>query len=106
MTSAIYGSLPIARDTGGLHDSVSHIDVENNTGNGILFESYDASGMAWAFEQAMEFYRLDVHTRGTQIGRIMQESKDRFNHAVTAQEYIDIYQQMLTRPLVDEVFEK
>jgi ADP-glucose type glycogen/starch synthase len=106
MTSAIYGSLPIARDTGGLHDSVSHIDVENNTGNGILFESYDAGGLAWAFEQAMAFYRLDSHTRGTQIGRIMQESKDRFNHAVTAQEYIDIYQQMLNRPLVDEVFEK
>jgi len=106
MTSAIYGSLPIARDTGGLHDSVSHVDVENNTGNGILFESYDSEGLAWAFDQAMDFYRLDVHTRNTQVGRIMKESKERFNHAVTAQAYIDIYQNMLNRPLVDEVFEK
>ena len=41
-----------------------------------------------------------------QIGRVMTESKERFNHTVTAQAYIDIYEQMLNRPLVDEVFEK
>jgi starch synthase len=106
MTSAIYGSLPIARDTGGLHDSVSNMDIVNGTGNGFLFESYDSAGLAWAIDKAMEFFRLDEHTRGTHIGRVMTESKQRFNHAVTAQAYIDIYQQMLNRPLVDEVFEK
>ena len=106
MTSVIYGSLPIARDTGGLHDSVFHLDVENNTGNGFLFETYDSGGLAWAIDRAMDFHRLDEHTRGAQIGQIMEESKKQFNHAVTAQAYIDIYQQMLHRPLVDEVFEK
>lgn len=106
MTSAIYGSLPIARDTGGLHDSVSHLDLQNNTGNGFLFESYDSGGLSWAMDQAMDFYRLDSQTRRTQVERIMQESKERFSHSVTAQEYINIYQQMLNRPLVDEVFEK
>ncbi len=105
MTSAIYGSLPIARDTGGLHDSVSNMDTQNNTGNGFLFETYDAGGLEWAIDQAMEFHSLDLHTRGTQIGRVMAESKERFNHKVTAQAYIDIYEQMLKRPLVDEVFE-
>ncbi len=106
MTSVIYGSLPIVRDTGGLHDSVFQMDVENNTGNGFLFETYDAGGLEWAIDKAMEFYRLDVHTRGTQIGRVMTESKARFNHKVTAQAYIDIYEKMLQRPLVDEVFYK
>ena len=106
MVSAIYGSLPIARDTCGLHDSVSNVDVASNTGNGFLFETYDAGGLAWAIDRAMDFHRLDTHTRGTQVGRIMQESKARFNHAVTAQAYIDIYEQMLHRPLVDEVFDK
>jgi ADP-glucose type glycogen/starch synthase len=104
MTSAIYGSLPIARDTGGLHDSISNVDIESSTGNGFLFESYDSDGLSWAIDRAMDFHRQDVHTRGTQIGRIMQDSKDRFNHEVTAQAYIDIYQKMLNRPLVDEVF--
>jgi ADP-glucose type glycogen/starch synthase len=106
MTSAIYGSLPIAHDTGGLHDTITNVNVEENLGNGFLFETYDSGGLAWAIDRAMDFHRLDVHTRGTQIGRIMEESKARFNHAVTAQGYIDIYQQMLHRPLVDEVFEK
>ncbi len=106
MTSAIYGSLPIARDTGGLHDSVGHLDVAANSGNGFLFETYDSGGLSWAIDQAMEFYGMDVHTRGLQIGRIMAESKKRFNHKVTAQAYIDIYEQMLHRPLVDEVFDK
>ncbi len=106
MTSVIYGSLPIARDTGGLHDSVFNMNVENNTGNGFLFESYDSSGLAWAIDRAMDFFHLDEYTRGTQIGRIMKESNECFNHAVTAQAYIDIYQQMLNRPLVDEVFKK
>ena len=106
MTSCIYGSLPVVRDTGGLHDSVSHLDVEKSTGNGFVFETYDPGGLAWAIDQAMNFHRRDPHTRGTQIGRIMKESKARFNHSVTAQAYIDIYQKMLNRPLVDEVFEK
>ncbi|VGO15001.1 Glycogen synthase [Pontiella desulfatans] len=105
MTSAIYGSLPIARDTGGLHDSVFQMDVENGTGNGFLFETYDGGGLAWAIDKAMEFHSLDEHTRGTQVGRVMKESKERFNHEVTAQAYIDIYQKMLHRPLVDEVFQ-
>lgn len=104
MTSAIYGSLPIARDTGGLHDSVEQMNAEEGTGNGFLFETYDGDGLAWAIDQAMEFFKLDLHTRGTHVGRVMAESKERFNHQVTAQAYIDIYQQMLHRPLVDEVF--
>ncbi len=106
MTSSIYGSLPIAHDTGGLHDTVSNVDIEGNEGNGFLFKTYDSAGLAWAIDHAMDFYRLDEHTRGTQIGRIMEESKKRFNHQTTAQAYIDIYQKMLNRPLVDEVFEK
>ncbi|MEN7973471.1 MAG: glycogen/starch synthase [Verrucomicrobiota bacterium] len=106
MMSSIYGSLPIAHDTGGLHDTIDNVDVEKNTGNGFLFETYDSGGLAWAIDQAMEFHRLDKHTHGTQVGRIMEESKQRFNHKVTAQAYIDIYQQMLNRPLVDEIFEK
>jgi glycogen synthase len=106
MTGAIYGSLPIVRDTGGLHDSITHMDVDSDVGNGFLFENYDSGGLAWAIDQAMDFYALDMHTRGTHVGRVMKESKARFNHAVTAQSYIDIYQQMLQRPLVDSVFEK
>ena len=106
MMSAIYGSLPIAHDTGGLHDTIENVNVGQDSGNGFLFETYDSGGLAWAIDRAMEFYSLDASVRSAQVSRIMTQSKQRFNHAVTAQAYIDIYQKMLHRPLVDEVFEK
>lgn len=103
MISAIYGSLPIVRNTGGLHDSVERLDVENSTGTGFLFETYDSAGLSWAIDQAMAFYRIDVNTRTTEITRIMRESKARFNHTITAQAYINIYQKMLLDSRFDSI---
>ncbi len=105
MIGAIYGSLPVARNTGGLHDSVSHIQPQKQAGNGFLFNTYDAGGLAWAIDRAMDFHRLDHATKNRETARVMTESKASFNHSVTAQHYIDIYQKMLNRPLVDELFE-
>ncbi len=102
MVSSIYGSLPIARDTGGLHDTVTHLDVAQNTGNGFIFETYDSNGLLWAIDQAMAFYRLPTTVKQTQIARIMEESINRFSHAVTAKQYFNIYEKMLARPLVQD----
>jgi len=35
------------------------------------------------------------------IERVMREARERFNLKVTAQAYIDIYESMLKRPLLD-----
>ncbi len=102
MISSIYGSLPIARDTGGLHDTVTHLDAYAGTGNGFVFETYDSQGLFWAIEQAMDFYQAPQPIREANIARIMQESLQRFNHSVTAQQYFDIYEKMLERPLVKD----
>ncbi|MBT3194367.1 MAG: glycosyltransferase [Verrucomicrobia bacterium] len=102
MVSSIYGSLPIARNTGGLHDTVTHLDVSNDTGNGFLFDTYDAGGLRWAVDEAMEFFRQPDSVKADQIERIMRESKNRFNHQVTAQSYFDIYETMLNRPIVKD----
>jgi starch synthase/alpha-amylase len=101
MVSAIYGSLPVVHDTGGLHDTVTMLDVEQGTGNGFPFETYDSNGLWWAIEQAMNFCRLPPEVKEAQISRIMRESAARFTHTNTAREYIDIYERMLERPLVD-----
>jgi starch synthase len=100
MVSSIYGSLPIARDTGGLHDTVENVDIANNSGNGFLFETYDGTGLRWAIDQAMNFYKQSAVVREQQIARIMRESLDRFNHQVTAEAYFGIYEKMLDRPIV------
>ena len=95
-----YGSIPIAYDTGGLHDTIQHIDVENNTGSGFLFKVYDASGLFWAIDQAMNFYNFPSQVKQKCIERIMKQSAEKFNHAATARRYIELYEKMLQRPLV------
>jgi ADP-glucose type glycogen/starch synthase len=100
MVGAIYGSLPVVHDTGGLHDTVEHLNVEAGTGNGFVFKIYDSNGLSWAMDQAMAFHALPTESREPQVARIMTESRARFNHSVCAQSYIDIYEQMLQRPLV------
>ncbi len=99
MIGAIYGALPVAHDTGGLHDTIRHLDAENDSGNGFLFETHDAGGLRWAMEQAVAFHALSSALKAPCIARIMKESLSRFNHSVTARHYIDLYEKMLQRPL-------
>lgn len=100
MIAPIYGSLPVAHDTGGIHDTVAHLDWANNTGNGFLFEVYDSTGLMWAIGEAMRFFKLPANVREAQVARIMVESAERFTHNVTAKHYMDLYEKMLQRPLI------
>jgi starch synthase/alpha-amylase len=65
-----------------------------------LFETFDANGLFWAVEQAMEFCSLPHKTKTKQIKRIMTESQVSFTHANTARQYIKLYEKMLQRPLI------
>ena len=100
MIGSIYGALPVAHDTGGIHDTVEPINVRKSTGSGFLFEIFDAQGLSWAIDEAMRFFSLPNTVRDRQISRIMAQSVERFNHAVTASAYITLYEKMLKRPLV------
>ncbi|MBU0698675.1 MAG: glycosyltransferase, partial [Proteobacteria bacterium] len=100
MIGAIYGALPVVHDTGGLHDTIVHLDLKKNSGNGFVFETYDSGGLFWAIQEAMNFYKLPGKTKARQIKRIMTESAATFNHDVTATQYIGLYEKMLQRPLI------
>jgi starch synthase/alpha-amylase len=101
MIAPIYGALPVAHDTGGIHDTIVHLDADRDVGNGFLFENYDAAGLYWAVTQAMDFFRLPQPAKRRQIQRVMQQSVASFNHANTARQYIDLYEKMLERPLIN-----
>jgi len=103
MISQIYGSLPVVHDTGGLHDTVSQLDVTADTGTGFLFEVYDSGGLRWAVDQAMEFHARPPEVKEATVGRVMADASQRFTHNVTARQYIDIYESMLQRPLVNHL---
>jgi starch synthase len=100
MISCLYGSLPVVRDTGGLHDTVRHMRADAHEGNGFAFETYDAGGLRWAMDQAMAFHRLPPDTRAAEVERVMRESARTFTHDVCARHYIDLYERMLRRPIV------
>lgn len=100
MVSPIYGTLTIAHDTGGLHDTVHNLDINKNTGNGFVFENYDASGLFWGIDEAIRFFELPEDIKNSQLTRIMKEARAEFNHDVTALRYQNIYELMLKRPLV------
>jgi ADP-glucose type glycogen/starch synthase len=95
MVAPKYGTLTVAHDTGGIHDTVVHLDATNNKGNGFLFQFFDTQGLRWAIDQAMQFFHLPAETKAPQIARIMREAAERFNHTATASEYIKRYEQML-----------
>jgi starch synthase len=100
MIGPLYGALSVAHDTGGLHDTVEHLDADRGTGNGFVFKHYDSQGLSWAMDQAMAFHKLPQAAKRAQIQRIMTQSAVRFTHEVCARQYIDLYEKMLQRPLI------
>lgn len=102
MVGPKYGSMPIVHDTGGLHDTVEHYDPATGTGNGFSFNIFNSDGLFWAIDRAMSFYRQPADIREQVVSRVMREAKARFNHGVCAQSYIDIYENMLHIPLVND----
>ena len=48
-----YGTVPVAREVGGLSDTVVDADAEGG-GNGFTFLTYDTQGMLWSLRRAIE----------------------------------------------------
>lgn len=101
MISQLYGSLPIVHDTGGLHDTIEHLNLERASGNGFSFKNYDTNGLRWAIDEAMAFARLPLERRAVHIKRIMHDARNRFDHSVMAKQYFSVYERMLHRPIVE-----
>ncbi len=103
MTAPLYGSLPVVHGTGGLYDTIRPLDVDHSTGNGFRFNDYDSNALRWAMDQAMVFHGLPHEIKLVQIRRVMLESAKEFSHEEVARKYIDIYEEMLAHPLVEQM---
>ncbi|MCF8039951.1 MAG: glycogen/starch synthase, partial [Desulfohalobiaceae bacterium] len=102
MIAPLYGSLPVAFDTGGIHDTIADLDLDAETGNGFLFDFFDSEALFWAVTRAVHFFEQPEAVKARHRGRIMRQSRKRFNHSVTASQYIDLYEKMLKRPLINK----
>jgi starch synthase len=85
-----YGSVPIARMTGGLADTVFDIDTSKeplDKRNGFTFEFPDAEGVNWALDRALACYKDQKRWQ-----KLIQNGMNQdFSWAHSAKEYLEMY---------------
>lgn len=67
-----YGTLPVARRTGGLADSIIDLDENKEEGTGILFEQMSGHGILEAVERSLAWYRKGQKSMNEIRTRCMQ----------------------------------
>ncbi len=90
MVGPKYGAFPVARNTGGIHDTVSDLDTNNGRGNGFLFNDYTPEGLWWAMSNAMDFFSLPMGAVDLNRRRIMKEAR-KHNPDNTVSKYFMMY---------------
>lgn len=86
MYSLRYGTIPIARRTGGLADSI--VDISQDEGTGILFDEMSASAIVSAVQRAISLYNGDPDTISTIRKRGMAVD---FSWINSAEDYMKVY---------------
>lgn len=92
-----YGSLPIVHSTGGLRDTVRHLDCGESSGNGFVFEVHDPRGLRWAIDEALRFHMRPRAQKEREIARIMAESIESFSPDRMISRYLEVYRNLLQR---------
>ncbi|PON39961.1 Glycogen synthase [Parasponia andersonii] len=97
MIAMRYGSVPIARKTGGLHDSV--FDVDDDTvplrfRNGFTFLTPDEQGVNNALERAFNYYRNNPESWQQLVQSVMNLD---FSWDSSASQYEELYSKAVAR---------
>lgn len=88
MYSLRYGTIPIARATGGLHQIIQDYDPTSGTGTGFLFYDYNAESLWDAIGRARKFFN-DKESWEALIQRAMEAD---FSWSLAAEKYEKLYE--------------
>ncbi len=102
LESPRYGTLAVARQTGGLADSIEQVSDSGLIGNGFLFADMDYGGLWHGIESAVKFYGKGAQSRNNVLKRIIKESFRTHNITNTARQYINLYNIILERRGIKE----
>ncbi len=91
-----YGTLPIVHATGGLADTVTDVDADPDSGNGISFTPYAASALLDALRRALRHYA--EHDRWPSLVARAMAYDSRWS--TSARAYSQLYQRVLRLPPV------
>jgi len=83
-----YGTLPIARKTGGLADTIYDIGEFPEEGTGFLFSQLKSHAIIETIKRALDIYNNDKDTLHKMIKRSMESD---FTWTKSALSYLDIY---------------
>jgi starch synthase len=93
LISQRYGTIPVARKTGGLADTIVDYDPLKKRGTGFLFSDYTASAMQDALKRA-----FCVFTDGDKMKKMMSDGMKRdFSWKRSAERYILLYSAALKK---------
>lgn len=85
MISCSYGTVPIVRDVGGLHDTI--ISYPSKISNGFAFENYNAHDLLFKINDALELYKNTEEWDRLTLRAI----KSNFAWDESALKYLEIY---------------
>ena len=91
MIAMRYGCVPIARDTGGLVDTIEHISYSVNGGTGFLFDKPYPSAFARILTRALRFFKNKKAWHKIQMNGMEKD----FSWENSALKYISIYQDLM-----------
>lgn len=86
-----YGTIPIARKTGGITDTVFDVTENQENGTGFLFKNYDSKELLNAIDKALVFYKDKKTWRKIQK-RIMKLD---YSWQYSAKQYLGLYKNLI-----------
>ncbi|MBI5675352.1 MAG: glycogen synthase GlgA [Nitrospirae bacterium] len=88
-----YGTIPVARRTGGLNDTIAEYDFSLGSGTGFLFDMYSQDQMLSAIKLAVETFKDKKRWEQVQHNAMSQD----FSWHKSAKEYIALYKKVLKK---------
>lgn len=88
-----YGTIPVARKTGGLADTIIGYDAVKKNGTGFLFKDYNKSALKKCLGHALSVYE-DKEAWGRMIAGAMQMD---FSWKKSAERYIELYMEAINK---------
>lgn len=83
-----YGTIPIVRATGGLAETITDFDEDNEQGNGFSFREFSSVELVETIERALKLYNEKPETWQQLVKRALAQD---FSWNKSAQKYMDIY---------------
>jgi starch synthase len=82
-----YGTVPVARATGGLDDTIEAFDLESGTGTGFKFEEYTGAALVQCVRRALQHYEDERIWKRIQLNGMAKD----FSWKGSAAEYGKVY---------------